>query len=264
MRTRTFFCQKYKFLGFIPGNILCFFFGIPPGFYYLHHVMMHHAENNIFPHDISSTMPHQRDSWSGFFHYVSKYFTHAILYLPYYAYKKKRYPLMAAHICCSVTYFFGGLYLFSLNPSLALWMIYIPFPVVGFALMHGNYSQHIFVCPNDPFETYRLAFNYVNSPGNQRNYNDGYHLVHHITSRLHWTQAPQYFEDNIEKFAQKDSFLFKEIDFPDVFDLVYAQNYEKLYDHWVQLDPENIRTAKQFEEECRSRLKPNHKTKKLA
>lgn len=37
-------------------------FGIPPGMYFLHHVAMHHVEDNAFPGDLSSTQPYQRDS----------------------------------------------------------------------------------------------------------------------------------------------------------------------------------------------------------
>lgn len=33
------------------------FFGMPPGMYRLHHVIMHHVENNICPEDLSTTEP---------------------------------------------------------------------------------------------------------------------------------------------------------------------------------------------------------------
>lgn len=39
---------------------LCAFFGILPGQYFLHHIVMHHKEENIMPYDLSSTMQYNR------------------------------------------------------------------------------------------------------------------------------------------------------------------------------------------------------------
>jgi len=234
--------------------------GMPPGFYYIHHVMMHHVENNVFPYDVSSTMPHQRDSYLSLLHYISKYFTHAVLYLPYYALTKKRYKLFLYNMFFSFLYFGGGMKLYSMNPTFALWMVWIPFVVVGFVLMKGNFGQHLFVCPEDSFSNYRLAFNYINSPDNMITYNDGYHIIHHANSRLHWTEVPQYFEDNIEKFANNDAFIFHGIDNDIVFSCVFGKDYEKLYNHWLQLTPTK-RTLEEFKELCKKRLQPIHKTK---
>ena len=43
-----------------PQLILANFWGMPSGAYYLHHIVMHHQSNNVFPYDISSTMPYDR------------------------------------------------------------------------------------------------------------------------------------------------------------------------------------------------------------
>ena len=66
---------------------MCPFIGVPPGFYRLHHVVMHHIENNVFNDDMSSTEPYQRDSFLHFLHYFAKYWT-CLLLLPVYAIKQ--------------------------------------------------------------------------------------------------------------------------------------------------------------------------------
>ncbi|GBG25312.1 Hypothetical Protein FCC1311_015292 [Hondaea fermentalgiana] len=258
---RRLFKQKYWPLNFM-GTMLGFFLGLPPGFYYIHHVMMHHVENNVFPYDVSSTMPHQRDTRWAMVHYISKYFTHAVFYLPYYALKKKKYGLFAFHAVCWVSYFIGGAYLYTLHPVATLWTIPIPFVVLGGALMQGNFTQHVFVCPDDPFSNYRLTFNYVNHPDNQRTYNDGYHIDHHQNSRLHWSEVIQHFEDNIDKFADNDAFVFKEIDTQIVYRHVLNGTYKELYKYWVQLTPDLTRSPEEFEALCRHRLKPIYKDNK--
>lgn len=61
------------------------FLGIPPGFYRLHHVVMHHVENNFFETDLSSTEAYQRDSFCHFLHYYVTYLG-CIFKLPLWAY----------------------------------------------------------------------------------------------------------------------------------------------------------------------------------
>ena len=70
------------------------FYGLPMGMYHAHHVVMHHIENNVFPSDLSTTEPYQRDSPSHFLVYWLKYWASVVL-LPLYALRKRRY---ASHI----------------------------------------------------------------------------------------------------------------------------------------------------------------------
>lgn len=45
-------------------------------------------------------------------------------------------------------------------------------------------SQHIFIDPTHPASDYSLAYNCVACPDNQRTFNDGYHVVHHLNSQV--------------------------------------------------------------------------------
>ena len=54
-------------------------------------------------------------------------------------------------------------------------------------------SQHIFIDPTRPRSAHGMAYSCVNFSGNQRSFNDGYHTIHHLNSKLHWTQLPQQF-----------------------------------------------------------------------
>src|SRR5687768_1557929 len=51
---------------------VCPFFGHTPETYFVHHMAMHHVENNM-PEDASSTLPYQRDSLGGFFMYYLRF-----------------------------------------------------------------------------------------------------------------------------------------------------------------------------------------------
>lgn len=140
---------------------MCPFIGIPPGMYRLHHVVMHHIENNVFDDDMSSTEPYQRDSFFQFLHYFYKYWT-CLITLPIYAIKKGRYEM-------AVTGFLGA---FGWMTMIAiglhyhyLWTLYtfaLPALFAGFMMMIGNFSQHIFVDPeikNMPQDLKSFRFN---------------------------------------------------------------------------------------------------------
>ena len=57
----------HNVLRYFLSCVMCPFFGIPPGMYRLHHIVMHHLENNVFGKDLSSTDPYQRDN---IFHFL--------------------------------------------------------------------------------------------------------------------------------------------------------------------------------------------------
>jgi len=44
-------------------------------------------------------------------------------------------------------------------------------------MMIGNWTQHCFVCPQNPRCDYRLAYTVINHPDNQKSYNDGQGLT---------------------------------------------------------------------------------------
>ena len=80
------------------------FMGIPIGMYHLHHVVMHHKENNVFPWDLSSTEPYQRDNFLHFLHYLGRFTFAAWIELPIYAVKRKKYGLAAQALATAVGY----------------------------------------------------------------------------------------------------------------------------------------------------------------
>jgi len=89
----------------------------------------------------------------------------------------------------------------------------IPVLVGTLALSFGNYSQHIFINPDSPKSNYSLAYNCVNCPDNMKTFNDGYHIVHHIQSQLHWSELPQGFIQDLDNCIKEDAIIFNGIGF---------------------------------------------------
>lgn len=65
-------------------------------------------------------------------------------------------------------------------------------------------SQHIFIDPVAPRSDYHLTYNCVGAVDNQRTFNDGYHIVHHVNSKVHWADMPLQFQATLERHAAND------------------------------------------------------------
>ena len=178
-------------LNAFPQLILSNFYGMPAGTYYVHHCVMHHQANNFFPYDISSTMPYQRDSVLHFFAYVLNFMIHTMLYLPFYAIKKRRFDIGFAVLACVAAYCATFPIIYNYHSIFFINSLGVSFVLGPFALMLGNYSQHIFVNPDDPKSNYGLACNHINAPFNMLTFNDGYHITHHVSSITHWSEMPK-------------------------------------------------------------------------
>jgi len=65
-------------------------------------------------------------------------------------------------------------------------------------------SQHIFINPDCPDDPHGITYNCIACPDNARTYNDGYHILHHLNSRLHWRQLPAHFLDTLADHDDRD------------------------------------------------------------
>ena len=109
--------------------------------------------------------------------------------------------------------------------------------------------------PLKPRCNYHLAYNVVNDGCNQRSFNDGYHVEHHLNPRRHWTDLPGSFAENVGRYAEEDAVVFEGVDNMAVGVLVMLGRYDVLARHLVQLR-EPARTRGEGEEFLRARLVP--------
>jgi fatty acid desaturase len=214
-------------------------FGIPTG-YMEHHVGMHHAENNL-RNDLSSTMRYQRDSFLHWVMYVARFLALIHIELPQYFLKKKR-PAMAwrpLKMEAAVAALMIGLSFVNWQATVAA--LVVPYFFMRFAMMWGNWGQHAFIDPNRPGDSYVNSITCINSIYNQRCFNDGYHIGHHVKQTRHWTELPQDFIDNQERYAKEGCIVFEGIDFFMVSLFLFLKRYDWLAKRFVRM-PGDTRT----------------------
>ncbi|KAL4425429.1 hypothetical protein ABPG75_009445 [Micractinium tetrahymenae] len=218
-------------LNLVAPVLLAPLFGVPSGMYHLHHCVMHHVGNNRAEADGSSTERYRRDSPAAFLRYWLRFALAAWLEVPLRCARYRRWGLLAASMAAEAAYFAMGAAAWRANPRAALWVLVLPYWLSSLALMFGNWCQHIFIDPAAPRDSYRLTYNCAGVGDNAMTYNDGYHIVHHLNSTLHWSELPGRLADSLEAHAEHDALCFIGTSFFQVGAAVMAGKYSYLLRH---------------------------------
>jgi fatty acid desaturase len=211
------------------------FFGQSPETYFSHHVGMHHAENNL-KDDCSSTMHYQRDSLRGFMRYYLEFFFIGLIELANYFHRKKRKKLMKKVIRGEASFFVLCIALSFVNWQATLVVFIMPFILTRFAMMAGNWGQHAFIDASDSGNSYLNSITCINSGYNRKCFNDGYHIGHHLSPKMHWTDMPADFIANSAEYGRQRAIVFEGIDFFFIWLLLMLKQYKVLAKHFVNID----------------------------
>jgi fatty acid desaturase len=214
---------------------VCPFFGHTPETYFVHHMAMHHVENNM-PDDASSTLAYKRDSLRGFILYVGRFlflgFRDTFMYL--FNRKRKKLYMRLSYGEISFYLFCTGMCFVNLQATLFIFII--PFVFARIVMMLGNWAQHSFIDKNDPENNFTSAINCINTKYNHTCWNDGYHTVHHLRPGLHYTEIPGEFLKLQDTFAEKKTFIFDGIHYLHIFTWLMTKRYDKLADNLVNIN----------------------------
>jgi fatty acid desaturase len=231
---RKLFKRRYAWMNLYIPWVLGPFFGESPMTYFAHHVGMHHAENNLAD-DISTTMHYRRDSFVDFSRYFLRFFFYGSVELTGYFVKKRRTSLMMQFLAGEIIFLGAAAGLFFVRWQATLTVLILPFVVVRFAMMAGNWAQHAFIDRDSPGNNYRNSITCINSTYNRRCFNDGYHIGHHLKSTRHWTEMPEEFLNNVATYDQQGAIVFAGTDFFSVWACLMAKRYDVLAKRFVRL-----------------------------
>ena len=257
---RRFYKSEYSFMNkFVPW-VIGPFMGQSPESYYSHHVGMHHPENNM-REDGSSTMEYDRDKVLHYLHYFGSFMLTGIPVLNQYLLRKNKQTIStnlmrgeyASYVFLSVLGY--------LNFRSTLFVFMLPYVIIRFGMMSGNWAQHAFINANTPENNYTNSITCVNALYNRLCFNDGYHIAHHLKPTMHWTEYPEEFVRNKDKYIENDAVVFEEIDFFVIWFFLMCQRYDWLAHYYVNLgnkyknDEEVIAMLKARTKKCKGRSK---------
>jgi hypothetical protein len=232
---RPWFNEKLRWMNLYLPWVVGPFFGQTPETYSAHHLAMHHRENNL-EDDLSSTMHYQRDSFVGFLKYFSAFFFTVIPSLALYFNSKDQLTLRNRVIRGELFFWFTCMALCFVRWQAVLVVFVIPLLISRLIMMVGNWAQHSFVDPDDPGNFYKNSVTCINTKYNNKCWNDGYHISHHIKPNLHWTLHPDHLQTNIDEYVSNKALIFEGIHFLHIWWYLMTNNYEKLAKRVVNLN----------------------------
>lgn len=216
-------------------SLLGLLFGLPPMIYYHHHIKMHHVEGNG-PNDLSSTEKFKRDSFAQWLIYFFDFAFLNPIKLPLYFIKKKRLDYALKVLSGYILFFSVMATAFYFNPHGAVYVFVVPTLICWFGLMAGNWTQHAFIDPNDPQNSFKNSITVVDSLYNKRCFNDGYHIAHHFSPGMHWSEMPDEFEKRKRHYGENEALVFRTLDYQMIWFLLMLKQYKTLARYYVQHD----------------------------
>ncbi len=232
---RKFFKRKYDWANHYIPWVLGPFMGQSPETYFSHHIGMHHPENNL-EDDRSSTLQFNRDSFTGFLIYFGNFLFIGVIELIDYFRSKNRTKLLKKVIRGEFSFLLMSVLLAFISWQATLVVFLIPFIFIRFAMMSGNWAQHAFIDLENPDNNYRNSITLINTSYNKRCFNDGYHIGHHLHPGMHWTDMPDNFLDNKDKYAEEKALVFEGIDFQVIWLWLMLKRYDWLADRIININ----------------------------
>lgn len=113
------------------------------------------------PGDLSSTIRYQRDDVFHFLHYYLRFLFFIWLELPLYFIRKGKPNLAFQAFISEVSSYIFFYAMYKLNPRAAMWAFFLPFAILRFALMVGNWGQHALVDETDPNSDFRTSITMI-------------------------------------------------------------------------------------------------------
>ena len=164
---RSLFKRQYRLLNYYIPWVLGPFFGETPDTYYVHHVTMHHAENNL-DGDLSGTMRFQRDNPFHFFRYWFRFFTIGLVELAAYQWKRRRVNFIQRMVAGELGFYVLVVVLAFVNLPATFTVFIFPFLFARFIMMAGNWGQHAFIDRTDPGNSMKNSITCINTPYNKQ------------------------------------------------------------------------------------------------
>ncbi|KAK5110078.1 hypothetical protein LTR62_006323 [Meristemomyces frigidus] len=191
--------------------------------YFYHHVKHHHVEGNG-PNDLSSTLRYQRDAPLDFAHYFFRFFLLVWYDLPMYFVRTNKHSLaIRAFLSEIISYTFFATMTYY-NAKAATFVFLLPFVLLRFGLMVGNWGQHALV-----------------DESNRHSFNDGYHTAHHLNPLRHWRDQPSHFLAQKSAYSNGRALVFHDMDYIMLTIRLLSKDYTYIARRFVPINEEQAR-----------------------
>jgi fatty acid desaturase len=252
---RPLFAPRWRRLNLLIPWVIGPFFGQTPNSYFVHHMGMHHREENL-PEDSSSTMKYRRDRVDHWLRYVGRFLLIGLVDLARYHLRRNNRRLLARLVRGEVVFWLAVAALLYFDPRATLVVLVAPLLLARVLMMTGNWGQHAFICPSDAGDAFKNSITCIDTRYNRRCFNDGYHIDHHRSPRRHWTEYPAELDENRAQYGAADAIVFRGIDFFGVWVCLMFRRWRVLARAYVPLPGAPARSEEELIAFLKQRVQP--------
>ncbi len=252
---RQLFNKDYRALNQVIPWLLGPFFGQTPNTYFAHHMGMHHREENLAD-DLSSTLRFTRNRLDHWLRYYVRFLVFGLPELAWYFAKRRNWKLVGRVALGEGAYWSAIAGLFWLRPEATFVVFLVPLVLIRTLMMMGNWTQHSFISQEHPEDPFQSSITCINTRYNRRCFNDGYHILHHIKPRAHWTEHPMEFEKALPEYGTHDAIVFDGVDYFQIWLCLMLGRWGSLAKRFVHLEGAPQRSHQEVIDFLKSRVLP--------
>ena len=134
-----------------------------------------------------------------------------------------------------MVYYYGITFAIWYKTDSVFYWAYMLYPLLEGASFLGMiaYIWHIFSEESDPSNQYVNSITIVR--GGNNIWNEDYHVVHHHEPNVHWTNMPDSFHDNIDKYTACRATVFGDCEQGQLIYWIFGAKWDLLTDHFIDL-----------------------------
>jgi len=210
------------------------FYGAVPTSYSIGHNKIHHKHNNQLD-DVHTCYDLDRSEPFSFLIYLPRFAAYwSGVSVVWYFVKTKEWR-MAFKMLSGILYYYciiAVAWWFAWDFALAI----IVFPHCESIVFFGaiSYLWHSFLDPNDTDNEYVNSMTILD--GHDNIFNEDFHVAHHRSNKIHWTDYPKHFEDNKSEFIKYSATIFRDCEEGLLLYWLFSQKFDIMADHWVDLE----------------------------
>lgn len=112
----------------------------------------------------------------------------------------------------------------------------LPYMLVRFGMMQGNWVQHSFIERENPLGGgLQNSITLINCAYNRECFNDGYHASHHLNPLRHWLEHPAELVKNRRRYFEQHAIVFQDTSYDELWLMLMMRDYGKLASKWVHV-----------------------------
>ena len=222
------------FADHLNAGIAGLFYGTIPNHYAIAHNKIHHRWHNDNG-DVHTNMDLDRTSITSYVLYLPRFVAYWTGISPIVLFWSRGEYRLCMELFCGMIYYYSWSAFVCYKAGFVFYCSYVLYPFLQAASFLGliAYLWHAFSEESDPNNQYINSITILR--GFMNVWNEDYHVVHHHEPHVHWTDMPESFERNLDKYVECRATVFGDCQQGMLIAFLFGKKWDVLTDHFIDL-----------------------------